>query len=41
MIIKISLSFKGSKGEKKLFALFDTVSIYSCIREDLAEKLAF
>lgn len=36
MTIKIPLLFKGSKGEKKLYALFDTGSTYSCIREDLA-----
>jgi len=39
MVIKIPISFKGSKGEKKLYALFDTGSTYSCIREDLAEKI--
>ena len=39
MIIKIPISFKGSKDEEKLYALFDTGSTYSCIREDLAEKI--
>lgn len=39
MIIKLPLSFRGSKGEQKLYALFDTGSTYSCIREDLAEKI--
>jgi hypothetical protein len=39
MIIKLPIPFKGSKGEEKLYALFDTGSTYSCIREDLAEKI--
>ena len=39
MVIKIPLSFKGSKDEEKLYALFDTGSTYSCIREDLAQKI--
>ena len=36
MTIKLPLLFKGSKGEKILYALFDTGSTYSCIREDFA-----
>jgi hypothetical protein len=39
MIIKIPITFSGSKGEEKLYTLFDTGSTYSCIREDLAEKI--
>lgn len=39
MILKIPVSFKGSKGEEKFYTLFDTGSTYSCIREDLAEKI--
>ena len=39
MIIRLPLSFIGSKSEEKLYALFDTGSTYSCIREDLAEKM--
>jgi predicted aspartyl protease len=39
MTIKIPLLFKGSKGEMTLYALFDTGSTYSCIREDLAEQV--
>jgi Retroviral aspartyl protease len=39
MIIKLPISFKGSKDEEKLYALFDTGSTYSCIREDLALKI--
>jgi hypothetical protein len=39
MILRISLLFLGSKGEKKLYALFDTGSTYSCIREDLATEI--
>lgn len=39
MIIRIPISFKGSLGEQKLYALFDTGSTYSCIREDLAAQV--
>ena len=39
MTIKIPITFKGSKGEEKFYALFDTGSTYSCIRTDLAEKI--
>jgi predicted aspartyl protease len=39
MTIKLPLAFKGSKGEKTFYALFDTGSTYSCIREDLAEEM--
>lgn len=39
MTIKVPISFRGSKEEIKLFALFDTGSTYSCIREDLAQKI--
>ncbi|HEX2629912.1 MAG TPA: retropepsin-like aspartic protease [Chitinophagaceae bacterium] len=39
MIIKLPVRFKGSKGEKILWALFDTGSLYSCIREDIAIEL--
>jgi predicted aspartyl protease len=39
MTIRIPLSFKGSKSEQVLYALFDTGSTYSCVREDLALKL--
>jgi predicted aspartyl protease len=39
MIIKIPISFTGSKSEEKLYAFFDTGSTYSCIRDDIAEKM--
>lgn len=39
MIIKLPVRFKGSRGEKILWSLFDTGSAYSCIREDLAVGL--
>lgn len=29
----------GSKGEKEVFALFDSVAAYSCIRPDLARQI--
>ncbi|HUR67238.1 MAG TPA: retropepsin-like aspartic protease [Chitinophagaceae bacterium] len=39
MTIKLPLYFKGSKGEKTFYALFDTGSTFSCIREDLADSI--
>ena len=39
MIIKTLLFTGSKKKEEKLKALFDTGSLYSCIREDLAEKI--
>ncbi len=39
MTIKLPLLFKGSKGEKTLYALFDTGSTYSCISEEFADKI--
>jgi Retroviral aspartyl protease len=39
MTIRLPISFSGSKDEIKLYALFDTGSTYSCIREDLAQKM--
>jgi hypothetical protein len=39
MIIKLPIMFKGSKNEKTIYALFDTVSTYSCIRDDIAEEI--
>jgi len=38
-MIRISISFRGSKGEENLSALFDTGSTYSLIREDIAQKI--
>jgi hypothetical protein len=40
MIIRLPLRFEGSKGEKHLYALFDSGATYSCIAEDIAEELA-
>ena len=40
MIIRIPLRFEGSKGEKNLYALFDSGATYSCITEEFAGKLA-
>ena len=39
MIIRIPLRFEGSKGEKNLYALFDSGATYSCISEDSVEGL--
>jgi hypothetical protein len=36
MTIKVPLLFKGSKGERTLYALFDTGSVFSCINEEFA-----
>ncbi len=39
MIIRIPLRFEGSKGEKNLYALFDSGPTYSCISEESVEDL--
>lgn len=39
MIIRIPLRFEGSKGEKNLYALFDSGATYSCISEESIEDL--
>jgi hypothetical protein len=39
MIIRIPLRFEGSKGEKNLYALFDSGATYSCISEAAVEDL--
>jgi len=39
MIIRLPLRFEGSKGEKHLYALFDSGANYSCINETLVEDL--
>jgi predicted aspartyl protease len=39
-IIKIPLRFEGAKGEKVLYALFDSGANLSCINEDYAEEIA-
>lgn len=36
MIIRIPLRFQGSKGEKYIYALFDSGATYSCITEEIA-----
>lgn len=40
MIIRLPLRFEGSKGEKNLYALFDSGATYSCITEKVADELA-
>jgi predicted aspartyl protease len=40
MILRIPLRFEGSKGEKHLYALFDSGATYSCISEKNATELA-
>ena len=39
MIIRIPMRFEGSKGEKNLYALFDSGATYSCITKEFAEEL--
>ncbi len=39
MIIRVPLRFEGSKGEKTLYALFDSGATYSCISEESVENL--
>lgn len=39
-VIEKKIKLKGSKGEEELLALFDSGATYSCIREELARKLA-
>jgi predicted aspartyl protease len=39
-IIKIPLRFEGSKGEKVLYALFDSGANLSCINEEFANEIA-
>jgi predicted aspartyl protease len=38
-ILKLPLRFEGSKGEKVLYALFDSGANLSCIHEDFAEQI--
>ena len=39
MVIKLPITFKGSKDERKLYSLFDTGNTYSCIWDDIAEEM--
>jgi predicted aspartyl protease len=39
-IIKLPLRFEGSKGEKILYALFDSGANLSCINEEFAGQIA-
>ncbi len=39
MVIRIPLRFEGSKGEKNLYALFDSGATYSCIDDKLLADL--
>jgi len=39
MILRLPLRFEGSKGEKTLYALFDSGATFSCINPDYAEEL--
>ncbi len=39
MIIRLPLRFEGSKGEKNLYALFDSGATYSCINNEIVEDL--
>lgn len=39
MIIRIPMRFEGSKGDKVLYALFDSGATYSCISDEMVEQL--
>ncbi len=39
MIIRLPMRFEGSRGEKVLYALFDSGATYSCINAELVESL--
>jgi len=39
MILRLPLRFEGSKGEKILYALFDSGATYSCINDEVVEEL--
>lgn len=39
MILKFPIHFEGSKGEKTLYALYDSGASFSCIHPDKAEGL--
>jgi predicted aspartyl protease len=39
MIIRLPLRFEGSKGEKILYALFDSGATYSCINDEVVEDI--
>ncbi|HRI61995.1 MAG TPA: hypothetical protein PK228_19785, partial [Saprospiraceae bacterium] len=38
-VIKLPLLYVGSKGEKRLYSLFDSGANLSCINPDFVEKL--
>lgn len=37
--IRIPLRFEGSRGEKVLYALFDTGATFSCLKDDVAKEI--
>lgn len=37
--IRIPLRFEGSRGEKIVYALFDTGATFSCLRDDIAVQI--
>ena len=39
-MIEKNIKLRGSKGEKVLLALFDSGATYSCIKEEIAKKIA-
>jgi Aspartyl protease len=38
-IIKVPVRFEGSKGEKTIYALFDSGASFSCISPENAEEI--
>lgn len=39
MVIRLPMRFEGSKGERNLYALFDSGATYSRIHEEIADEL--
>ncbi len=39
MILRLLLRFEGSKGEKMLYALFDSGATFSCINDELIKEI--
>lgn len=38
-VIRVPVRFEGSKGEKMVYALFDSGATFSCLKDDIAEEI--
>ncbi len=38
-IIRVPLQFEGSKGERQVYALFDSGATFSCLHPDVAKDI--